>query len=234
MMTERPESELPEPDVAAAELALGLLEGDERAAALRRVLAEPKFAREVENWRTHFGALFASVPEVSPSAELGSRVIGRLDGAPPAGVERWKRFSFVSSLAAASLLGILLSRPAPPPPQPPAAVQPAPLFAALTIEGKTAPIVAVYDTQRGTVRMPGPLLNPDGKSAQLWAIVGDEAPQPLGTFRHIGNDLVEAGIGSVPAIAPGTTIAVSIEPLGGSPTGLPTGPVVASGTLTRV
>ena len=43
------ETDVPE-DVAAAELALGLLEGEERGAALRRVLAEPGFAAQVEWW----------------------------------------------------------------------------------------------------------------------------------------------------------------------------------------
>ena len=48
-MTPEPDTHDPEPqDVAAAELALGLLDGEERAAALRRVLAEPAFAAEVE------------------------------------------------------------------------------------------------------------------------------------------------------------------------------------------
>ena len=31
----------------------------------------------------------------------------------------------------------------------------------------------------------------------------------------------------------GATIAISVEPPGGSPTGAPTGPVVASGALTK-
>ena len=62
-----------DPDVAAAELALGLLEGDERAAALRRQLAEPAFAREVERWREHFGTLFASTVARVPPAHLAER-----------------------------------------------------------------------------------------------------------------------------------------------------------------
>ena len=41
-----------EADVAAAELALGVLDGEERAAALRRVLAEPDFARESSDGAT--------------------------------------------------------------------------------------------------------------------------------------------------------------------------------------
>ena len=34
-------------------------------------------------------------------------------------------------------------------------------------------------------------------------------------------------------LADGATFAVSLEPSGGSPTGLPTGPVIASGALVR-
>ncbi len=237
-MTDRPEADPPEAEFAAAELALGLLEGDDRAAALRRVLAEPAFARDVERWRAHFANLFAAIPAVSPSAELGERVLGRLDSANDPGPARagpWKALSLISSLAAASLLGILLVRPDPGAVPPPAAVvQPAPLFAALTIEGQDAPVVAVYDSARGTVRMPGPPPSPVGHSAQLWAIVGDRPPQPLGTFRRLDANSIEADARLATPIAPGTTLAISVEPLGGSPTGLPTGPVVATATLARV
>ena len=34
-------------------------------------------------------------------------------------------------------------------------------------------------------------------------------------------------------LSQGATIAISVEPPGGSPTGAPTGPVIASGTLER-
>jgi anti-sigma-K factor RskA len=36
-----------------------------------------------------------------------------------------------------------------------------------------------------------------------------------------------------PQIREGATLAVSLEPTGGSPTGQPTGPVIASGKLER-
>ena len=104
-----------EPDVAAAELALGLLEGDERAAALRRTLAEPAFARDVERWRRHFGALFASVPDVAPAPDLGDRVIARLDGPGRAPSAMWKPVAIAASLVAASLSGLLVMRPEPVP-----------------------------------------------------------------------------------------------------------------------
>jgi len=74
---------------------------------------------------------------------------------------------------------------------------------------------------------------PAGKSAQLWAIVGtDPAPHPLGLFHQAG-DRMEADAKSATPMPAGTTFAISIEPLGGSPTGAPTGPVVGSATLIR-
>jgi anti-sigma-K factor RskA len=225
----------PEPDVAAAELALGLLEGDERAAALRRMLAEPAFARDVERWRAHFGALFALLPAVEPGPDAGRRVIARLDGPAPARARPspWKPFALASSLAAASLLGVLVTRPRPvAPPVVTTVPAPAPMVAAFMIEGQPAPLVATYDATRGLLSMPGPMPIPAGKSAQLWAIVGTGAPQPLGLFHEAGVR-VEAEARSAAPMAPGTTFAISIEPAGGSPTGLPTGPVVGSATLIR-
>jgi anti-sigma-K factor RskA len=222
-----------EPDVTAAELALGLLDGEERAIALRRMLAEPEFARDVERWRVQFGGLFASVDGVAPSPDLGDRVIARLDNPARPQPGYWKPFAIASSLAAASLFGLMLARPQPVSPPPVTIAAPAPMVAAFMIEGHKAPIVATYDSASGRLSMPGPMPIPAGKSAQLWAIVGaDPAPHPLGLFRQAGAR-VEAAAPSPTPMPAGTTFAISIEPLGGSPTGAPTGPVVGSATLTR-
>lgn len=223
----------PEPDVAAAELALGLLEGDDRAAALRRVLAEPAFARDVERWREHFAALFAGIAAVAPAPELGERVIARLDG--PGRIVRpgyWRPFALASSLAAAGMFALLMVRPDPVAPPPVTIAAPAPLVAAFLVEGIKTPFVATYDSKSGRLSMPGPMPVPAGRSAQLWAIAGTGAPQPLGLFRVAGTR-VEADVPTATPIAPGTTFAISLEPVGGSPTGLPTGPVVASATLVQ-
>jgi len=225
-----------EPDVAAAELALGLLEGEERAAALRRLLADPAFARDVERWRMHFGTLFAEVPDAEPARDLGERVIARLDG--PARPQRglWKPLAMAASLVAAGLAGLLVMRPEPSVPPTVSVATPAPMVAAFMIEGHDAPIVATYDSAGGLLSMPGPMPGrmtvPAGKSAQLWAIIGTDAPHPLGLFHQAG-DRMEADAKSATPMPAGTTFAISIEPLGGSPTGAPTGPVVGSATLVR-
>jgi anti-sigma-K factor RskA len=222
----------PDPDVAAAELALGLLEGEERALALRRMLSDPAFARDVERWRMEFAALFARIPEVSPAPQVGERVTASLGGPGKSRPGYWRPFAIASSLAAASLLGLLVVRPDAVAPPPVIASAPAPMVAAFMVEGIKAPLVATYDSANGRLSMPGPMPIPAGKSAQLWAIVGTGAPQPLGLFHEAGNR-VEAEARSPAPMEPGTTLAISLEPIGGSPTGLPTGPVVASATLIR-
>ncbi len=124
-----------EPEVAAAELALGLLEGDERAAALRRQLADPDFARDVERWRLHFGTLFAEVPSAEPARDLGERVIARLDGPARARPGFWKPLAMAASLVAAGLSGLLLLRPEPTSPPAVLVTTPAPMVAAFMIDG---------------------------------------------------------------------------------------------------
>ena len=60
------------------------------------------------------------------------------------------------------------------------------------------------------------------------AIPGDGVPRSLGLLADGGGTIaLPPGI----APAPGEALAVSLEPAGGSPTGAPTGPVVASGQL---
>ncbi len=226
-----------DPDVAAAELALGLLEGDERALALRRQLAEPAFAREVEAWREHFGTLFAGTAERAPPAYLAERIEAHLDrpsGRTVASPGFWRPLAMVTSLAAASLAGVLLIQPGGRPTSVvPQAAPTAQMVAALAPAGKGAPLAAYYDARAHMVRMPAPMPIPAGRSAQLWAIVDGGKPVPLGLFRIVGATVVAEAKGPAP-MQPGTMLAISFEPVGGSPTGQPTGPVVASGMLSRV
>ena len=224
-----------DPDVAAAELALGLLEGDERATALRRQLADPAFAREVQHWREHFAALFAGSQERVPPAAVADRIEAHLDR-PVTSVAAspgfWRPLALTSSLAAAALVGVLVLRPTPtsllvPPPQ-------AQMIAAMALsDGKTAPLAAYYDPAKKMVRMPAPMPIPAGRSAQLWEIKTGQRPVPLGLFHVVGNSVV-AEAKTTDEIPAGTTLAISFEPIGGSPTGAPTGPVVASGALSKV
>jgi len=226
-----------EPDILAAELALGVLDGGDRAAALRRMIAEPGFARDVERWRDHFSLMFAGVAEHPAPAGLFDQVEARIDGrAVPRRrtANPWKPTAIAASLAALAMTAVALRPVEAPPVVPAPRIATVPMIAAMALTDTDTSQPALYDADAGILKMPGPMPIPAGRSAQLWVIEGSAAPKPLGTFRAVaaGSYDAEAKIGAV--IAPGTMLAISIEPIGGSPTGAPTGPVIASGLLSKV
>lgn len=235
------------PDMAAAELALGLLEGDERARALRRILAEPGFAQEVEQWRGYLAQLFDLWPAIPAPPGVLERVEWSIDGpaamaVPTAPRHRlfWPAAASVSSVAAAALLLFIVLRPIDrgPGPQPSATVATAPLTTMLVASidpvGKGAPVTAVYDPASGALRLTATALADASRSAELWVIGGDGVPHSLGLLRPAGASSLAVDTASRARLAAGATLAVSLEPIGGSPTGLPTGPVVATGALSPV
>jgi anti-sigma-K factor RskA len=225
------------PDMAAAELALGLLDGEERATALRRVLAEPGFAGSVERWRGYLGQLFDLWPEAAAPAGVFERVERTLDApahvAPARPARFWPALAALTSVAAAALLVFIVVRPNPVPPPPSISARAPTLVAAIAPTAKGTPMAAVYDPARGQLRMTEASAPAADRSAELWVIGADQIPHSLGVMR------VQGGMTNVPMpiraqFAAGATLAVTIEPLGGSPSGKPTGPIVAAGKLSTV
>lgn len=244
-----PEDDLP--DVAAAELALGILDGEERAVALRRVLAEPGFAQQVERWRQYLAQLFDLWPAITAPPGVLERVEWTIDGpaamdvpTPPNRRFFWPAAAGLSSVAAAALLLFIVLRPidrAPRPAQPSAtptttiaATPPTMLVASITPAEKGTPVTAVYDPSSGALRLTPAALADANRSAELWVIGGDGVPHSLGLLRSAGATSFAVNSANRARLAAGATLAVSLEPIGGSPTGLPTGPVVATGALSQV
>jgi len=234
------------PDMTAAELALGLLDGEERSAALRRLLTDRAFAADVETWRGHLAQLFDLWPEVPVSGNVFGRVERSLDwpaaqpvmAAPATRRWMWPAMTGLSSIAAAGLLLVLVTRPAPQPSVAPKPVATAPVPATMLVAAVTpgkggAPMTAVYDPASGGMRVTAQAMADVKRSAELWVIAGDGVPHSLGLLPAGGGQIAIATANRA-RLAAGATLAVSLEPIGGSPTGLPTGPVVATGALSRV
>ena len=223
----------PDDSITAAEHALGLLDGEERAAALRRMAAEPDFAQEVETWRTRFAALYADYPEIEPPAWIEGRLMVMADNARP-----WRWATGVASALAACLALVLALRPADTPSLAPRPVAPAPVtYAAAmtpTDAKQGAAFAALFDAGRGQVRVPTAIEVPAGKVAELWRIGADGVPHSLGLLTATGTTAIALNAADRAALAAGATLAISIEPPGGSPNKLPSGPIVATGALTRV
>jgi anti-sigma-K factor RskA len=222
-----PERDPPE-DMTAAELALGVLDGEERAAALRRVLTEPAFAQDVEAWRDHFALLFEQWPEAAAPSGMLARIEESIQP-KTATPGYWRVATGALGLIAASLLLVIVLRPAVPPPGP---VPSAPvLVASLDGTGPRSALAAIYDPARGELRIPTAAAPAANRSAELWMIGSDGVPHSLGLLDTADRTVVVIKPADRAKLAPGLKLAVSSEPLGGSPTGLPTGPIVASGAL---
>lgn len=234
------EPELPPTDSElAAELALGVLDGAARAEAQRRVLAEPDFAAAVDAWRIRLAPLIAEAPEAKVPQSLWPRIERALpeagDGGAVVKLRRWRAAALVSTGLAASLAAFLALQPVPQPLAPTPAAPASPVLVAQLAGEATGPgLLAAWHADRGVVRLAATPLATRGLAPELWVIPADGTPRSLG--------LIDPARGQEVVIAPdhrvlmgdAVTLAVSLEPAGGSPTGLPTGPVVASGKLSRI
>lgn len=108
------------------------------------------------------------------------------------------------------------------------------LVAALAAQRGGAQFDVTYDTGTKQLRITQVAgKKPAGKVFELWMIKGDNPPVSLGVVDGGGNSSAPVAAALQSAFAEGVTLAVSVEPVGGSTTGAPTGPVVAMGPVKR-
>jgi anti-sigma-K factor RskA len=244
-MSEAPD--LSEAEALAAEHALGVLDGRERAAAETRMATDPAFAADVDAWRNRLAPMLGEVASVPPPTELWRRIERLLpandNGAILGRLKFWRNAAMGGfALAAASLAAVVVQVNQPPitiERQVPVSPQGELLSASVVSqEGRVQPLfVAAYDPDRKSLIVTS--LLPEGserdKVHELWLIAGQDKPKSLG--------LVESGKAKVIALptellgkmSEGAALAVSVEPPGGStsPDG-PTGPVIGVGKLSKL
>jgi anti-sigma-K factor RskA len=229
-------------EILAAEYVVGVLPADERRTASARIDADQAFARLVDRWEMHLAPMASAYQPVEPPASVkaavdrllfsGAATSGSASAAPGrAGV--WSSLAFWRGLAAAAVaaLAIYIAVPYVNPPVEPQAR----LVASLAADGSDVRYLVVYDAALGQVG----LSHVSGERAadrdfELWMIEGGNAPVsmgviPVGAAAHLAID--EAAKAK---LAAGAVLAISLEPTGGSPTGQPTGPVVAAGDLKSI
>ncbi len=218
-------------DLIAAELALGLNDGLGDDAATRRA-SDPALAERVAWWEQRLAGLTEPL-SAEPSAELWARISARLpqndNSSEPSssGVLRWKLLSGALAAVSALALFMLAQRPQielPPPPG-------APQLASLAGE-KGSALAVSYDSTSRRLTVAPVELDPGKGDAELWVIaVGTTEPVSLGVIDVHKASSHQLDPAKARLVAVGATLAISLEPTGGSPTGHATGPIVASGKL---
>lgn len=227
----------------AAELALGVLDGEQLAAAKARFGEDAEFRASVGRWLGRFSPLLDEVEAVEPPADLWRRIEQQLGSRPPANdnvrairskLNLWRGIAAGASALAASLAVILVTRP--PQVTPPVTVQaPAPMIAVLGDEQDGPMMVATWNATRGRLKLsaPAPMRAAADRTHELWVIPADGTPRSLGTMPASATIYRQVDPALSRELREGATLAISVEPRGGSPTGLPTGPVIATGKLER-
>lgn len=232
----------PDDRILAAELVVGLLTAEEAARAEQRRADDPAFAAEVEWWEARFAPLLDRYREVAPPPYIAARLDALLDVphiAPRAVRPHWRSLSLGAAVGAlaASIAAWLLTPTAVTPPTPPVSAPAAPvrlLVAQLAWTDKaTAPApVAVVDANSGSLRLSRAVDTPPDRDGELWRIPVGGKPVSLGLLPRDAAPAIRVAQANLPAA--GSTLAISIEPRGGSLTGQPTGPVVAAGVIDQL
>lgn len=232
----------------AAEYALGLLEGEALRDARRLVDQDEAFRDEVAQWTGRLAPLLDEVEPVSPPEAVWPLIASRIPTPLPGtgnvvqlrrSLRNWRAAAAATSAIAAALALVVVTGPQPaaPPTEAPApAPAPAaaePITAALAGEDEDVVMVATWDPsqQRLLVTATADLSAPAGQANELWVIPGDGTPRSLGLLPTTDRARIQVDEALASFLAQGAALAISVEPEGGSPTGAPTGPVIASGSL---
>ena len=99
--------------------------------------------------------------------------------------------------------------------------------------GRAAWLVAAEPrARRLSVRLVAAERAPAGRVYELWLLPkGGATPRPLGLLPPEGPGAFDLAPEDAAALAGADGLAISLEPAGGSPTGLPTGPVLFKGAV---
>lgn len=217
----------------ASEYALGTLAGAERT-RFEKALAEHVWLQQrVDDWNRRLAPLAEAIAPVAPSPAVWSAIEARVAQGRYAEIRTsptlWNRVAFwrwgaIGSAMLAVLLLVYVSLDL----RRPAGEQ----VAVLT--GPQGPAVVVTaDARKRALTVRALADAPAGHTHELWIIAGGEKPRSLGTLATAGTARVSVPM-DLAASLPGATLAVSLEPPGGSPTGQPTGPVLYSGQIVAV
>lgn len=238
----------------ASAYVVGTLPPRARTWVERRLRHDAALCFAVTGWQDHLARWVELLAPVEPRPEVWEALARRLVVAEPVtalrpvaplpepkpepqpqrGSQAWVgtlafwRASATLALAASLALGVGLGLALQPPP--------APTHTAVFSDGQGRPVwilEANLPEGRLGLRALAAAQPPPDRAYELWMLPAGGAPVSLGLLPASGTAelRVPAALGERLLTAAG--LAVSVEPVGGSPTGQPTGPVVYQATLAR-
>jgi anti-sigma-K factor RskA len=234
----------------AAEYVMGLLERDEQQEAERLAASDAAFQSAVASWQARFLELDETAPPAPLGDDLWQRISHNLSTAAvetaPAKAEArspvvpdplnafravWRSLAFwrvagltasFATLALAVGLGVVAER---------SARAPVLIAVLLTDANQPAGVINAFANGQAQLVPFAGMQIPAGRAFEVWAIPGpNQNPISVGVVTEPRSQRLN--LQRVPSLSPNQTFAISVEPPQGSPTGLPTGPVLMKGTTT--
>ncbi len=224
-------------DGLVAEYVLGTLDTGERRAFEARLAGDAELRAAVAAWEKRLQPLADSAEPVEPPADLWGKITATI-AAPQARavadggrdnvvqlrrqVRRWQIGTGIAAAAAAAMLAVVVggwNRPV---------SQPTEFVAMLTPDGGKPAFILTVDTAKNTLSVQRVAdAAPADKSYELWAVEPGQNPKSMGVAEQASYTR------DLPYDPQNLVFAISLEPKGGSPTGVATGPVVFSGPLLK-
>lgn len=216
----------------AAEYALGALHGGARRRFERWMMESWSIRQEVWYWENKLAPLANAVPTQEPPARVWQAIEERLWPTAAQQPARgrglswlWAGWSLAATAAVLVLAVLLVQQPAP---------QTGPLLSGAVVQKDVEdPLWLVAES--GDPGQPGKLslrpvaaTQPEGQhDYELWVVPADGNPMSLGVI-PVGKDSLQITLSKEAraALSISRTLAISLEPKGGSPSGAPTGPIL--------
>jgi anti-sigma-K factor RskA len=220
-----------------AEYVLGVLDAAERAAVERELVTSEEAQRGVAFWQERLTPMTQMLPQITPSEEVWTGIRRALGWdtrvAPPqaarfwSNARPWQWISLAASVIAIAFAVLFLRGPV---------RETGHLLVSSIRQNGVADWTATVDLDRKQVILvpAATAAIPSGRSTQLWLIPAGQSPISVGVFVPETTNVLPLSATLLARLATTAILAVSVEPPGGSPTGQPTGPVIATGPLSGV
>lgn len=227
-------------DKLAAEYVLGTMSARARRRFEFHLRSNPQLRRAVARWETRLSPLTDVLPAVEPPARVWQALRTRLGFAPAVRTGFWQSLSFwrVSSIASGLLalaLAVMVALPKPEAPSDAGRM----VVVMNDLATKKPAMTASWEPGKSggrmlRIRVIGHAEMGPNTAWELWMLPGgDQKPVSLGLITTHETQIVKIPDALAARLDAAAGLAMSVEPAGGSTTGLPTGPVLYAGVCVK-
>nr|WP_314577603.1 anti-sigma factor [uncultured Pseudomonas sp.] len=209
----------------AADYAIGLMPTTARRRFENLLIDDPNLRAEVAQWQESLVGLTISLAPQPVPERVWQQIVARIEPQRLHVPEKrpfwsWMRIAAVAcTLLVAVIIGVIYNRDKPD-------------FNATLVASNQQPALTVQAFDRYLKIDPVAVASVQtGRSLELWAIPADGVPVSLGVIPDNGKGRVDLSDSQRKLLGSQTTMAITLEPKGGSPSGKPTGPILYKGQL---